>query len=204
MNSPKQKKIFNTNALLLLLLPCLLLSRDVFAVNMGVFVINFSISEGKDTVQRVFDQQSVNFDKFVIIDAGELSLIGYFDHSIPDLGSLADNQFTVAERYRARSPTRPINLARILNFVADVLRVNAKVASKIDVYLINSLFHEDGQFKFVNGYPNDGFLFLDDSEFGYIQRLTLQNIRLHVLATSSTEFKKTVPTVFFPFRKRIV
>jgi len=174
------------------------------ARTLDIFVINFGVGESSDVVTRLYQQHSATADVTVVIDATEPALIGYADRNGSPPTGTAEGLRSIQERYRGSREPALFNLAHSLDFVADILRRFSGTIDQADIFLINTIFHQDDTFRFADGYPNDGFLFRDDNEFASIDRIALAKPpRLHVLATGRTDFAQQYQRFFHHLGKTL-
>jgi uncharacterized protein YfaP (DUF2135 family) len=75
------------------------------------------------------------------------------------------------------------DLPMTLQTMADVTRAMAGQLASVDYYLVGPFRHNKDGIDFAEGYPNDGFLLLDDTPFALITPAPTPGSRLHVLNT---------------------
>lgn len=149
------------------------LSTATYAREISVFAVNFSENELRSTVSNEIQKLLQSNEAVIgIIDAGESQFTGYFKSEHPEFGNdgaarglktEVENRFGVAKK--------PINLPLILSEVNEFILSHYRKNDIVRVYLVDVLEHEGRSFSFENGFPNDGFLMLDDNDFHLIQSL---------------------------------
>jgi hypothetical protein len=155
---------------------------------LSVFVVNFQQRSTAPTMQRIFAEQVGRADVAVVIDALDRSLVAYYEAGDRVLGRRLDSEQAIQMRYQNAPSDHPINLAQAIDAAQDVINRYAGRLSFADVFIVDSAFHDGGGHKFSEGYPNDGFLLKDDTEFGFVRRLNIQNSHLHVLGQASGQY----------------
>jgi len=171
---------------------------------LDLFVVNFAGAEVADLTERLYRQFNDSDDIVWVSDANDLSLVVAVDPRDPTSASREDGRATLARRFRDGPAAQPLNLARALDWISDASRRFSGHVDHANIFLINTLFHEDERFRFAAGYPNDGFLFLDDSEFAAIRPVSGGGNALHVFAVATTDFSAQYQRFFHHLGKQFL
>ena len=150
-----------------------LFSTPLSAKEITVFAVNFSKPDLQQIVQGELEKR-VNTPGSVIgiLDAGSSKFVGYFSSDHPEFGNEGASRGIKSEltsRFATAKDT--INLPLISSEVNEFILAHFKENDTVNIYLVDVLEHHGRNFVFGNGFPNDGFLTLDDSDFSLIERL---------------------------------
>ena len=150
-----------------------LISTAASAREISVFAVNFSENELRNIVSNEIEKLLQRNDVVIgIIDAGEARFAGYFASEHPEFGNdgaVRGIKSEVANRFGAAR--KPINLPLVLSEINEFVLSHYKSNDIVRVYLVDVLEHKGRSFSFETGFPNDGFLTLQDSDFHLIQAL---------------------------------
>ncbi len=152
----------------------LLVPFSVNATDISIFAVNFSKETLSDVVLEELEKQLNREDSVVgIIDASDLKVVGYFNPKHPVYGSKETLRGILGEiDGRFSNAPSQVNLPLVILEVSEFVRGHYTAESAVDIFLVDVLKHQGRNFDFTRGYPNDGFLQLDDSDFSLIDGLS--------------------------------
>lgn len=161
----------------------------------SVFVIDFPTAAQVGTEREYIDlmkRSSLGDARYVIIDPRGVSIL--FDGLDPGQGKVArgselENDLKRLSSRAQATEDRPYDLARTSELLTQLVLANPGVGAW-QFFFLAGIRHTDDEFTFEGGYPNDGFLFLKDSEFGYVSRLQeAHGIEVHVFHSDRFEYR---------------
>ena len=169
-----------------------LISTTASAREISVFAVNFSENELKTVVSNEIEKLLQSSEVVIgIIDAGEARFVGYFASEHPEFGNdgaVRGIKSEVANRFGVAK--EPIDLPLVLSEINEFVLSYYKSGDIIRVYLVDVLEHKGRSFSFEKGFPNDGFLTLQDSDFHLIQALPPEiNTRVSVVQLTKNQFQ---------------
>lgn len=162
----------------------------------SVYVVDFPTATGAGTARQYVDlieRNSFGDARYVIIDPREVRIL--FDGIDPDGGvargeALGQNLRRIFTRSDVME-NRRYDLAQTSELISQLVLANPEVKDW-QVFFLAGIRHKDDEFSFEDGYPNDGFLFLKDSEFGYVTRLPKDGgpkIEVHLFHSEQFEYR---------------
>jgi hypothetical protein len=95
-----------------------------------------------------------------------------------------------------------LDLPAILDAAGDVASALQEGTDRIDIYLINAIYNDQPDHHFADGYPNDGYLQKDDTDFARVSPHALPHAHLHVLATGDQSYRAQYQRFFYYVAKK--
>lgn len=158
----------------------------------SVFVIDFTQQDGSDLiVSMIRSFLEAHRGIAVVLDARTATTVVHVETDKVPLQAVVQ---AVHQQFRAstdRGEAGPLSLPMIIDALHDIAVGTQHLSSETDVFLINAVYHDEPGHRFAEGYPNDGYLTRDDTDFHWLRRLPrenpLKNVRMHVLARGDTQ-----------------
>lgn len=159
---------------------------------LSVYVIGFGgkPESAADRISRDLAGKSTSWDAFAIIDAAGGDVVVF------DGGASAVNPTdrrsaiyrTLRDQFLKQASATDVNLPVSLQVVSDILRSYGNRLKSSDIYLLDGLLHKSGDVDFTKGYPNDGFLLLDDNPFAFVAAAPTPASKFHIFLTAPIEY----------------
>ncbi|WP_042694658.1 hypothetical protein, partial [Azospirillum sp. B506] len=131
-----------------------------------------------DIIQRL---KPDGLEVLAVIDSRHPERGLFYDHAVPTaLRQLRQHLEGLVHQTAGDQP--PLNVPQALDAAGDVAVAIRHRVARIDLFLIESTHHRAPPPQdFTQGYPNDGFLTLADSDFSNLTRRDLAPMRAHVM-----------------------
>lgn len=179
-------------AVLLLVLFTGMFSRGVIAAEL--FVIDFIAAEKTGQIEEYIDYivSKSKDTEYAVIDPrdGTLLVDGFEGGNRPHISKLK-NYLDRVSVFQRRANGNPFDLAHASQIISEQISAFDEI-DLWNVYFLGSVYHNDAENSFVSGYPNDGFVYLKDTEFGFVDRVADRSgrqVSVHVYYSGSMEFE---------------
>jgi hypothetical protein len=184
------------------------LTGQLSAKQITVYVINFSNVEIEDLVIRDISKKENDnsADIIGIMDAEHASFVSYYNKSHPEYGKRNILPFlkeTTSSKFYS-NPNARINLPFVLSKANEFILSHYIKSDKVEVLLVDVLEHSGRNFSFKDGFPNDGFLTLSDSDFSLIRKLDSDiQVDVKVVENKKSDFRSQYEKFAFHLSDKI-
>ena len=145
-----------------------------FAKDISIFLVDFSDSSTKlKLIEQATKETNKSDMVLAIFDARSVRIVAYFASEHRMLGSESAKETILAQidqNYKYDEKIN-LNLPMGLSLVNEIILGHYATGDAVNIFLVNALKHNGRKFAFENGFPNDGFLTLKDSDFALIRPL---------------------------------
>lgn len=169
-----------------------LIFKSASARDISVFAVNFGEAEIENILLEKLEESLKKEEAIVgVIDATRPSVVGYFsyDHSLyGDKSAYRGILSDIGNRFN--NDQKDINLPLVLSYATEFIFSNYTEGDNVEIFLVDVLEHKGRDYSFEDGFPNDGFLSLNDNDFSLIKIIPGSfSSRVFAVQLTKNEFK---------------